>query len=163
MCTRSLEPPRWGGSNEYLTSTHNLCFEQKYEKYQGFFFVFLFCFVLVFLSENFQFLVVKFSVYLNRRVFVMNSTIWHVPINKASSLSARRNFASVAVQNVANEDSDKTAQKHSNLNLHLGFSLQGWFMFRVSCVFVLLICLVGHVWRYSRIALGYCRTLPSPF
>ena len=37
-------------------STHNLCFEQKCEKYQNF------------LSEN---LVVKFSVYLNRRVFVM--------------------------------------------------------------------------------------------
>ena len=40
-CGYSLEPPRWGGSNEYaqsvssrnieavLTSTHNLCFEQK--------------------------------------------------------------------------------------------------------------------------------------
>ena len=36
-----------------LTSTHNLYFEQKYEKYQIFF-----------LSENFQFLVVKFSIYL---------------------------------------------------------------------------------------------------
>ena len=42
-----------------LTSTHNLCFEQKYEKYQNF------------LSENFICLVVKFKVYLNRRVFVM--------------------------------------------------------------------------------------------
>ena len=41
-----------------LTTTHNLCFEQEYEKYQNF------------LSENFQFLVVKFSIYLNRRVFV---------------------------------------------------------------------------------------------
>ena len=40
-------------------STHNLCFEQKYEQ------------ILEFLSENFQFLVVKVSVYLNRRVFVM--------------------------------------------------------------------------------------------
>ena len=40
-------------------STHNLCFELKYEKYQ------------IFLSENFQFLVVTFSVYLNRCVFVM--------------------------------------------------------------------------------------------
>ena len=39
--------------------THNLCFEQKYDKYQNF------------LSENFHFLVVKFSVYLNRIVFVM--------------------------------------------------------------------------------------------
>ena len=42
-------------------STHNLCFEQNYEKYQRF------------LSENFQFLEVKFSIYLNRRVFVMVS------------------------------------------------------------------------------------------
>ena len=40
-------------------STHNLCFEQMCEKYENF------------LSENFQFLVVKFSVYLNRHVFVM--------------------------------------------------------------------------------------------
>ena len=39
--------------------THNLRFEQKYGKYQNF------------LSENFHFLVVKFSVYLNRLVFVM--------------------------------------------------------------------------------------------
>ena len=44
-------------------STHNLCFEQKYEKYQ------------TFLSENFHFLVLKFSVYLNRLVFVMQTSI----------------------------------------------------------------------------------------
>ena len=42
-----------------LTGTHSLCFEQKYEKYQNF------------LSEKFHFSVVKFSVYLNRRIFVM--------------------------------------------------------------------------------------------
>ena len=41
-------------------STHSLCFEQKCEKYQNF------------LSENFLFLMVKFSVYLNRLVFVMS-------------------------------------------------------------------------------------------
>ena len=46
-----------------LTSTHNLCFEQKYEKYQHF------------LSENFQFLVMKFSIYLDRRVFVMQTSL----------------------------------------------------------------------------------------
>ena len=40
-------------------STHNLCFEQKYEKYQSF------------LSENFQLFWLKFSIYLNRRVLVM--------------------------------------------------------------------------------------------
>ena len=43
-------------------STHNLRFEQKYENYQNF------------LSENFHFLMVKMSVYLNRHVFVM---LWH--------------------------------------------------------------------------------------
>ena len=47
-----------------LTSTHNLCFEQKYEKYQNF------------LIENFHFFVVKFSVYLNRHVFVMILDHW---------------------------------------------------------------------------------------
>ena len=36
-----------------------LYFEQEYEKYQNF------------LSENFPFLVVKFSIYLNRHVFIM--------------------------------------------------------------------------------------------
>ena len=40
-------------------STHNLCFEKKHEKHQNF------------LSENFHFLVVEFSVYLNRHVFIM--------------------------------------------------------------------------------------------
>ena len=40
-------------------STHNLCFEQEYEKYRNF------------LSANFPFLVVKCSIYLNRRVFIM--------------------------------------------------------------------------------------------
>ena len=40
-------------------STHNLCFELKYEKYQNF------------LSKNFQFLEVKFSVHLKKLVFVL--------------------------------------------------------------------------------------------
>ena len=43
-----------------LTSTNIPCFEQKYEKMSE-----------VLLSENFQFLEVKFSIYLNRCVFVM--------------------------------------------------------------------------------------------
>ena len=34
-----------------------------------------FFFVLFFLSENFQFLDVRFSIYLNRRVFVMHNTM----------------------------------------------------------------------------------------
>ena len=47
-------------SEVVLTSTHNLCFEEKYEIY------------LNFLSKKFPFLVVKFSIYLNRCVSVMN-------------------------------------------------------------------------------------------
>ena len=39
--------------------THNLCFEQKYEKYQNFY------------LKPFSFLVVVNFIYLNRRVFVM--------------------------------------------------------------------------------------------
>ena len=38
-CEYTLEPPQWGGSNEYpqsietvLTSTHNLCFRAKIRK-----------------------------------------------------------------------------------------------------------------------------------
>ena len=62
-CGYSLEPPRRGGSYEYPQSM----FEQKYEKYQNF------------LSENFQILEVNFSIYLNRRVFVMD--IWFPTIN----------------------------------------------------------------------------------
>ena len=49
----------WVLGEAILTSTHNLCFEQKCEKNQNF------------LSENFHFLVIKFSVYLNRHVLVM--------------------------------------------------------------------------------------------
>ena len=45
-----------------LTSTNNLCFEQKHGNYQNF------------SSENFHFLVIKFAVCLNRHVFVMDST-----------------------------------------------------------------------------------------
>ena len=44
-------------------STHNSCFELKHEKYENI------------LSEIFHFLVVKFSVYFNRPVFVMFSDI----------------------------------------------------------------------------------------
>ena len=44
----------------FLISAQNIdCFVQIYEKY------------LSFLSENFQFLEITFSIYLNRRVFVM--------------------------------------------------------------------------------------------
>ena len=43
-------------------------------------------YIRVFLSENFQFLEVKFSIYLNRRVFVMRVR-GHVSISSLSTLS----------------------------------------------------------------------------
>ena len=55
-CGYSLEPPRRGGSNEYsqyMSSSRNMKN------------------IRIFLSENFQFLVVKFLVYLNRHIFIM--------------------------------------------------------------------------------------------
>ena len=51
-CGYSLELPHQGGSNEYPQSMF------LYEKYQSF------------LSENFQFFEVNFSIYLNRHVFL---------------------------------------------------------------------------------------------
>ena len=60
------------------SSTYNLCFDQKYEKYQ------------IFLSENFQFLEVKFSIYLNRRVFVMNEQ--NNPIRSNVFRNHKRNY-----------------------------------------------------------------------
>ena len=55
-CGYSLEPPRRGGSNEYQ---------------QSMFWVEIWKNIRIFIWNS-QFLVVKFSVYLNRRVFVMN-------------------------------------------------------------------------------------------
>ena len=49
--------------NAVLMCTNNLYFEQKYEKYQR-----------VFNLKTFQFLEVKFSIYLNMPVFVMKCT-----------------------------------------------------------------------------------------
>ena len=54
-CGYSLEPPRRGGSNDYLQSM----FLNRNMKN------------IKFLSKNFQFLEVNFSISLNRRVFVM--------------------------------------------------------------------------------------------
>ena len=45
---------------------HNLCFEQKFENYQNFY------------LKNFQFWGVKFSIYLNMRVFLMTTEFSHV-------------------------------------------------------------------------------------
>ena len=71
-------------SEAVLTSTHNLCFEQKYENYQNFY------------PKIFIFLVVKFSVYLDRLVFVMHGLLYadhilsQLPYAKISLLQAMR-------------------------------------------------------------------------
>ena len=54
-CGYSLEPPHRGGSNEYPQS---MFWAEMWR-------------ILELLSENFNFLLVKFSIYLNRRVFVL--------------------------------------------------------------------------------------------
>ena len=59
-CGYPLEPPHRGGSNEYPQSM----FRAELWK------------ILEFLSEKFQFSKVKFSIYLNRRVFVMPISQW---------------------------------------------------------------------------------------
>ena len=65
-----LEPPWRGGSNEYPQSM--FCAEMWK--------------ISEFLSENFPFLVVKFSIYLNRRVFVM--TIQNLPSDDLDQTAA---------------------------------------------------------------------------
>ena len=60
-CGYSLEPPRRGGSNEYPQSMFWAEIRKKTKKKKK----------TEILSVKFQFLVVKFSIYLNRRVFVM--------------------------------------------------------------------------------------------
>ena len=72
---------------------HNLCFEQKYEKYQSF------------LSKNFQFLEVKFSIYLNRCVFVMRT---------GAQTRTRNGFISLDLEK---ETYFKALRKHAYLNI----------------------------------------------
>ena len=48
-------------------STHNLCFERKYEKYQSFLF------------ENFQFLEVKFSIY-SPTIYVLSGNMKNIRV-----------------------------------------------------------------------------------
>ena len=58
-CRYSLEPPHRGGSNEYPQSMVSRNMKN----------------ITVFLSANFKFLEEKFSIYLNRRVFAMDTTL----------------------------------------------------------------------------------------
>ena len=65
-CGYSLEPPRRGGSNEYPQS---IFWAEIWKKIQSF------------LSENFQFLMVKLSIYLNRHVSVM--VFWQTDLSNS--------------------------------------------------------------------------------
>ena len=81
----SLVPPRRGGSNEYPQSM----FWAEIWK------------ISKFLSENFKFLEVKFSIYFNRRVFVMksNSLINLCQVNSSASTFWTRPFPVKGVSN----------------------------------------------------------------
>ena len=67
-CGYSLEPPRRGGSNEYPQS---MFWARIWKKKSD-----------CFLSEYFNFLVVKFSIYLNRRVFVMTKQLSYLKYHR---------------------------------------------------------------------------------
>ena len=99
-CGYSLEPPQWGSSNEYpqsmfwaeseavLMSTHNLCFEQKHEKYQIFFiwnfsvfwrWNFLYIWIGVFLkwtTSIFENVCYGFSLEKHQYIFCWKCLIW---------------------------------------------------------------------------------------
>ena len=81
-----------------LTGIHNLCFEQKFEKYQNF------------LVENFYFLVVTFSVYLKRHVFVMKGS-------KIEQLQQKHRLGAVSNITVVRLNPGFTSTKHSSLIL----------------------------------------------
>ena len=72
-CGYSLEPPRRGGSKEYP---------------QSMFWAQIWKILVFFLSENFQFLEVKFSIYLNRCVFVMLNILKYLEPHEIFKMAA---------------------------------------------------------------------------
>ena len=54
----------------------------------------------VFLSENFQFLEVKFSIYLNRRVFVMQCTFSKATLHNEDSSCLLSHYEITPMQNI---------------------------------------------------------------
>ena len=80
-CVYSLEPPRWGGSNEYPQSM----FWAEIWK------------ISEFLSEKFHFSVVKLSIYLNRLVFVKKALQEHY---KQPSPSSWTRWSQIPEKNV---------------------------------------------------------------
>ena len=88
-----------------LTSTHNLCFEQKYEKY------------LKFLPENFQFLVVKFSVYLNRHVFVMKNDLTDAKFTKFRDINGTYVYHLYVLSTLVPESVNEIMMHHFNSNI----------------------------------------------
>ena len=75
---------------QLLTSIHNVCIEQKYENLRIFHH-----------SESFHFLVVKSSVYLNKRVFVMDQYLNYLSLLRLNfCLSVHKETTSVPVTEV---------------------------------------------------------------
>ena len=124
-CGYLLEPPRQGAV--VLTSIHNLYFVQKYEKY------------LSFLSENFQFLEIKFSIYLNRCVFVMQGPeiVWGTK-HLFSEMHCK--MRECTFRNICPAKIQVSLSKHGHFFRHLGF-FQAF---------------AGHTWSKIYMYFPYC-------
>ena len=96
-CGYSLEPPRRGG----LTSTHNLCFQQKYEKYQNI------------LSENLSF--ERFNEY-PQSMFLSRNYINNVYPCKPQFYYIKVGFKGVLIIQVCFPDGDEeqTVKRHKD-------------------------------------------------
>ena len=81
----SLEAPLHGGSNEYPQSMFCAEIKKKKKKKKN---------QIFFLSGNVQVLEVKFSIYLNRRVFVMNC-IFFESLGNSSDSSRKQIFREI--------------------------------------------------------------------
>ena len=98
-------------------STQNISFEQKYEKYQ----IFFIC--------KFPFLVVKFSIYLNRHVFVMQTSVTeahsdsHFDGSSADITSAQPNVFCLRIKYCNISPGFLKCQNQTNKLLNLYYSL----------------------------------------
>ena len=105
-CGYSLEPPHRGGSNEFPHSV----FWAEIWKISDFFFFFFFC-------KNFHFLVVKFSIYLNRHVFVMTITEQSLQMTSRGKANKLRKIAhtpkSSNKTHAGKQQQDKTWRKQN--------------------------------------------------
>ena len=122
-CGYSLEPPRRGGSNEYPQSM----FKAEIWK------------ISEFLSENIQFFEVKFSIYLNRRVFVMSKELFQnlqsqlfCSVNSISSVSFSI-FIPKLLRDIINQCFSRISHDYLSLLAHLSTKCSWWAVVVSQC------------------------------